>query len=160
VSSLVEDSYSCKIYWASGTTIWQATTDIYGSAEATPTQLVSLKFWTYRYAGKHTSMTYYHNDIKDPVIKMTMFEVLCYLQKTCSGSIKNLLYVAIGDKSGGSSVRLLTIHARTRKVRKLRDLPHSKIVGISLAPWASLGKFFMFGTFCKTTFRRSNSWSV
>jgi len=112
------------IYWASGTTIWQARTDIFNYEEATPTQLVSLKFWTYKYAGKHTSMTYHHEDIKDPVIKMTMFE--------------NLLYVAIGDKSGESSVRLLTVHTRTRKVRKLRDLPHSKIVGISLAPWASL----------------------
>ena len=79
VSSLVEDSYSCKIYWASGATIWQANTDI--TDTVTPTQLVSLKFWTYKYAGKHTSMMYYHDDIENPVIKMTMFEVCSFVEK-------------------------------------------------------------------------------
>lgn len=55
---------------------------------------------------------------------MTMFE--------------NLLYVALSDKSGQSAVRLLTVHTRTGKVRPLKTLSHSKIIGISLAPWASL----------------------
>ena len=74
VSSLVQDSYSCKIYWASGSTIWQALCDVTG-VNVKPTKLVSLKFWTYKYAGKHTSMAYYHDDIENPVIKMSIFEV-------------------------------------------------------------------------------------